>query len=665
MADPGDVVNILPQGNLKEDLGLIENSFVLEAMMQLQELPREERRRRNINFVKSISEHTGGSQEGFVWMNENLHGSTCKTILADLDYSGGCKDNAVEKVEDAKDAVRALLGCAAAPKADGMSFCSVLKRIRMVILLYFDVLKDILVFAAVFNIAMHMNGDTSVADTIVYIITSGDFPSVLVQLMFLSIVIPIVASAITMMFRDPTIMLGGEAWYRFRKNKPSSNKIVAMKIFTFVFYLMMPAVLINTREEAKSKLQLWIESKREETRTNTIRVADLSRIRLVNLYLEETRVAFLIFKRNELTLESVVQLFLQGVMVLLSPSYTEHTATYSGLQSVFKENQNAEEEEACKGYDLGCHIGTAVDFLAKKGELAFGGTGDSSLKVLLILSVLISIKTTVRTYVKIKTEEKIKFFSLESKVFLALRALVAYTTRAVCIVAFFVPFLGLLDVLAHWKADQVSKDADDRSHYDKYTGVTLGVAFGYFMLGLIIQTGLALLVKMAMNKEFKETSIGSKLQHIALIVNMPDNYGEWSSGGGDLAQLKRRQRRHLVESCVMILLQFVSHILMVIPFWVTGDSFKSRTILICSFFAAKNANVRQDALSHPETGGKTFKEENEAVEWLASVSWGFPLAIVATSVIDLVMVVAFQKWLHPWRRIIAKPKAEQGGQKED
>ena len=274
-------------------------------------------------------------------------------------------------------------------------------------------------------------------------------------------------------------------------------------------------------------------------------------------------------------LESVVQLFLQGVMVLLSPSYTKHTATYSGLQAVFKENQNAEEEEACKGYDLGCHIGTAVDFLAKKGELAFGGTGDSSLKVLLILSVLISIKTTVRTYVKIKTEEKIKFFSLESKVFLALRALVAYTTRAVCIVAFFVPFLGLLDVLAHWKADQVSKDADDRSHYDKYTGVTLGVAFGYFMLGLFIQTGLALLVKMAMNKEFKETSIGSKLQHIALIANMPDNYGEWSSGGGDLAQLKRRQRRHLVESCVMILLQFVSHILMVIPFWVTGESFES------------------------------------------------------------------------------------------
>ena len=249
-------------------------------------------------------------------------------------------------------------------------------------------------------------------------------------------------------------------------------------------------------------------------------VAHLNRIRLANEYLEETRVAFLIFKRNELALENVLQLFLQGIVVLLSPTYTQHTATYSGLQSVFKEKKNAED-------------------------------------------------------VKIKMEEKIKFFPLPSKVFLAVQALLAYSARSVCVVAFFVPFLGLLDVLAHWKAEQMNKDSNDRSHYKKYTGVSLGVGFGFFMLGLFIQTGLALLVKMVMNKEFKETSIGSKLQHIALIVNMPDNYGEWSSGGGDLAQLKRRQRRHLVESCIMILLQFVSHILMVIPFWVTGESFES------------------------------------------------------------------------------------------
>ena len=52
---------------------------------------------------------------------------------------------------------------------------------------------------------------------------------------------------ISMLFRDPTIILGEESWHRFRRNKPSSCKIVAMKIFTFVFYIMLPAILINTR----------------------------------------------------------------------------------------------------------------------------------------------------------------------------------------------------------------------------------------------------------------------------------------------------------------------------------------------------------------------------------------------------------------------------------
>ena len=196
------VLNILPQGNLEEDLSLIESGYVLEAMMQLQELPREARKERNKNFVESISAYKGGSrEEGFVWMNDNLHGSTCKQILADIDFKGGCKDTTVEKLEDTKDSIRSCLSCAAAPRADGWSLWSILKRIKSAILLYFDLLKDILVFFAVFDVVRHMNADT-VSEAIQRILTNVDFPSVLVQLMFLSIVIPIAISAISMMFKD-------------------------------------------------------------------------------------------------------------------------------------------------------------------------------------------------------------------------------------------------------------------------------------------------------------------------------------------------------------------------------------------------------------------------------------------------------------------------------
>ena len=64
-------------------------------------------------------------------------------------------------------------------------------------------------------------------------------------------------------------------------------------------------------------------------------------------------------------------------------------------------------------------------------------------------------------------------------------------------------------------------------------------------------------------------------------------------------------------------------------------------------FAAKNANLAQHALSDLETGGEIFDEETFAVERLASISWVLLLAIVASSLLDLLMVIAFQKWLHP------------------
>ena len=64
-----------------------------------------------------------------------------------------------------------------------------------------------------------------------------------------------------------------------------------------------------------------------------------------------------------------------------------------------------------------------------------------------------------------------------------------------------------------------------------------------------------------------------------------------------------------------------------------------------------------------------FEEETFAVQRLASISWVLPLAIVVSSmldllIVDLFMVIAFQKWLHPWRRIIAKSNVGESSEKQ-
>merc|ERR1712112_335289 len=49
-----------------------------------------------------------------------------------------------------------------------------------------------------------------------------------------------------------------------------------------------------------------------------------------------------------------------------------------------------------------------------------------------------------------------------------------------------------------------------------------------------------------------------------------------------------------------------------------------------------------------------FKEETEALDLLTMLSWAMPLMVISTSFLDTLLMVLYQKWLHPWRRILAK-----------
>ena len=39
---------------------------------------------------------------------------------------------------------------------------------------------------------------------------------------------------------------------------------------------------------------------------------------------------------------------------------------------------------------------------------------------------------------------------------------------------------------------------------------------------------------------------------------------------------------------------------------------------------------------------------------LTLLSWAMPLMVFSTSLLDTLLMVLYQKWLHPWRRILAK-----------
>ena len=137
------------------------------------------------------------------------------------------------------------------------------------------------------------------------------------------------------------------------------------------------------------------------------------------------------------------------MMLMLSPQFTE-SPIHSGFQAVsFKHVQGLQKEaEEYRG-------------LQKKAEeyLVEGNVPPRPIRGLpthlLFFSIVWSMKDTVFLYLKVKFIEKHGFLPAKAKVGLAIRSLLAISSRLLCIVfGFFGPFLGLFNILAHWTAER-------------------------------------------------------------------------------------------------------------------------------------------------------------------------------------------------------------------
>merc|ERR1719362_2583704 len=119
-------------------------------------------------------------------------------------------------------------------------------------------------------------------------------------------------------------------------------------------------------------------------------------------------------------------------MVLLSQT---NFPIESGLQSIFKSNDNDEEEEEDNSKQENVSNTSAT--------LAF-----------LIISILWSFKTSALTSIKIAIESK-KFLPIASKLILGIRFLLIFVIRICSFVTYFAPYLGTLDIMAHYQAETV------------------------------------------------------------------------------------------------------------------------------------------------------------------------------------------------------------------
>ena len=405
------------------------------------------------------------------------------------------------------------------------------------------------------------------------------FPVQITLLLTVSIVLPIFSSAVMIAYNQPLSILFADQASYFQNNQ-DKTAILAARVVIILLFPVVPALIILSAEKAKFDRQSLkgIGHTKEDLGKDS--VVEHS-IRLSN-HLDETRLGLLVFKRNELSMELIIQQSITLTMLLLSKTLYP---IESGLQSIF-EDESSSSSETSFFFDL-IGVQEKVQSFEKNHNVTFW---------FLVASNIWSFKTLAKTAVKIKTEKK-NYLPFLPKIVLTFRYLVVFVIRIGAIVTYVSPFIGLNGLMNHFQAETkalnpriwkhlTNPDEKDlfRSNYKDLSNITPPpstvytlVNFGqaYLIFGILFFTyGLILtLFKSKINCHFKAASIGAKFQHVIEVLNAPDAYGDWDEYLDlDLNQHKTKWMKILIEMLVMCLMQVVWNLLMLVPFLITGKN---------------------------------------------------------------------------------------------
>ena len=576
-----EILKDLAGGSDLEVKKVIADPRIKVSVIQMQHLglTREERRKRNRQFLLNLADTQA---ESFIAMKKRISKETCMKIIEDFTHRPSCLGNLKDAKEDLITFIKKKYGNAVSctynscTKCCGQcshdQICSCSENENGVILFhitnltrtaftYLDLVKDL-------SLTLKLILLTGVQ--VLFSNYFTHFQSTIVWLMIFSVGAPLLLSAIQTTIYHPTTLLDFKTWRNFTGDPNSS--LTGIRISMFCTYPFVPSIQINNKADALQRKEKLLEKTEIQFNAKNGGVdAEISEeLEQLEEYLDEVRKAQLIFRKNEAAFELVPQQSIQLVMLLLSQ--TTHPAV-SGLQSVF-----------------GKDFSGTVDFLGL--DLKFG-------EILLIGSVCWSFKTGSASFVKIRTESKSSFLPATAKVALGLRALLFSATRICAITAFFGPFLGLWDTLAHFVGEKFPLELNllhklrnsPNSYWDNdtvnmiyrkpeitnYTMVTLQHAF-FIFLGLLVLHDLAIFaLKMATSISFRKARWQTKLLHLLESTNVPDSFMDWDDDEEDESEIQKtpeeyrsRWKSVLNETVGMIGLQMLSNLLMLVPIFVTG-----------------------------------------------------------------------------------------------
>merc|ERR1719278_2326356 len=307
--------------------------------------------------------------------------------------------------------------------------------------------------------------------------------------------IPILPRTCLQLAKDHPDIIYGENFF-----KQSRWRQVLGRIGIVLMAFINPALFIHAHESNQEQLKFQdLKDKKYE---------EIEKIRKKGEVIQRQYVTYI---RTELGFEAIFQIALQIILLLQART---SSSTVSGLETVFGKSNS---------------IGIDTD-------------------TLIILSILWSTKTCVTLHLKAAEIEK-THLRVWSKIGLVLISLFCSCARLLSIIAFFTPFIGLFDLLNHYKTEQIPFAQNIRDDfkvkgnitwreidrwtfenetepgtppgYDRYTLFTLAESVQLFAILFFLQFLIVYMVKVMKAEKFGEADNFKKFLHVMENMNIP------------------------------------------------------------------------------------------------------------------------------------------------
>ena len=226
--------------------------------------------------------------------------------------------------------------------------------------------------------------------------------------------------------------------------------------------------------------------------------------------------------------------------------------------------------------------------------------------IILAISIALSLKSCFTLNHKVIKTEK-TFVPGKAAIMINLWGLFSSLRRILSMVVFFIPSLGLFDILYHYRLEQLpfsiwqryGKTQQDKlalygleetvlwgdidrwdysvdpegipPNYTHYTGVSLGTTFFLFFALTGTQLLVIFFVKIFTSPTFsKRDHYLNKFLHGLLSLNFAIPYEDWDQGRYTVNQYRERHRITNIEMAWTLSVNIVFSLAMLVPLWYTG-----------------------------------------------------------------------------------------------